>query len=165
MEGSLQCINGSLWCLRLAEWQWLHWHASTIHNIEHQHNAQYTMHNVPDQITLYSVALLCNMYSDALLHTFALLCLCSLDNTQCNMQHALCCSALQQITRMFAPQWVALMACWGPLCLGDNDNDIANISISIETPLLNVTRLPSQLGRQWHCQCLNLYRNTSPQCH
>ena len=101
---------------------------------------------------------------------FVLLLLCILDKTQCNMQHALWCSAaiaLQQITRMFAPQWVALMACWGPLCLGDNDNDIANVSISIETPLLNVIRLPSQLGRQRlrHCQCLNLCLNAPPQCH
>ena len=121
MEGSLQCINGSLWCLRLAEWQWLHWHASTIHNIEYQHNAQYRMHNVLDQITL----LMCNTYSGVHLDICTACAHWTIFNTTCNMVSALLCTLhIMQHATCFLILYSAAIALHGCLCSATDHTDV-----------------------------------------
>ena len=120
--------------------------------LAHQHNTLYTMYTTqytsaqcagPDHTVkvqhVLSGAPVCNMLSDALLFL-----LCTLDNTQfnatCNMLSAL--------------------HCW--LCSATDHTDVC-------TPVSGADGVlrPSLLGRQRqrHCQCLNLHRNTPPQCH
>ena len=65
--------------------------------------------------------------------------------TECNVEHRVQRS-VQQIRRMFAPQWVALMACCDPQFVRQ-----------AHCQCLNQLIAQAQAQAQAHCQCLNLH--------
>ena len=120
------------------------------------------MHNVLDQITL----LMCNTYSGVHLDICTACAHWTIFNTTCNMVSALLCILhIMQHATCFLMLCSAAIALHGCLCsatdhtdvctpvsgadgvlrpslLGRQDNDIANVSISVSMLLLNVIRLP-----------------------
>ena len=144
---------------------------------DHTVNVQHVLSGAP----------VCNMLSDALLFL-----LCTLDNTQCNMQYALCSALLALLCNrshgclhclctldnyqynMQHCLWSALHIAHYATCNMLSDALLcrhcsATDHTDVCTPVSGADGVlrPSLLGRQRqrHCQCLNLHRNTSPQCH
>ena len=113
----------------------IHYAQCTLHNTQ--------VHNVLDQITL----LMCSMY--CLVHQCA----------TCSLKLCCFCSAPWTILNATCNMLSALH-CW--LCSATDHTDVC-------TPVSGADGVlrPSLLGRQRqrHCQCLNLHRNTPPQCH
>ena len=110
-----------------------------------------------DQIAL----LMCNTYSGVHLDICTACAHWTIFNTTCNMVSALLCILhIMQHATCFLMLCSAAIALHGCLCSATDHTDVC-------TPVSGADGVlrPSLLGRQRHCQCLNLHRNTSPQCH